>query len=174
MSKLWNNWSHHSSLTKTRRKLLEGETCTRCNTIIIILVIVFNFITINNGRKNFKAHEVCKKGALKHKPLIFIRLKYEIFTSLKEGRILRNFTSSTRSGIKIVSIFAYASETVAVSAGFTFWPEPVKTSSQTEGVLEVFTPTRSSLANSRAYRGILKTSDSICPLFYQSITNQNI
>jgi len=37
-----------------------------------------------------------------------------------EGRILRTFTSSTKSGIKIVSIFAYASETVAVSAAFTF------------------------------------------------------
>lgn len=62
-------------------------------------------------------------------------------------------TSSTRSGIKMVSIFAYASETVDVSALLVLWLEPVEPSSQTVGFLDAFVLARSSFANSRAWDG---------------------
>lgn len=52
--------------------------------------------------------------------------------------------------MKIVSILAYASETVEVSALFTFWLEPMEASSHTVGFRDALVLARSSFANSRA------------------------
>lgn len=62
----------------------------------------------------------------------------------------QSVTSSTSSGINMVSILAYASDTVEVSALFTLWLEPVEPSSHTVGFLDAFVLARSSFANSRA------------------------
>eukprot|EP01018_Ginkgo_biloba_P032201 Gb_27213 [translate_table: standard] len=60
--------------------------------------------------------------------------------------------SSTSRGMKIVSIFAYASDTVEVSALLPAWLEATDPSSQTVGFLDALVLARSSFANSRASR----------------------
>lgn len=71
--------------------------------------------------------------------------------------------------MKIVSIFAYASDTVEVSELFTFWPGPVVPSSQTVGFLDAFVLARSSFANSRACKWLIKLSLTIQPDFFSEI-----
>lgn len=60
-------------------------------------------------------------------------------------------TSSTSSGINMVSIFEYASDTVEVSALLPLGTEPLEPSSHVAEFLGAFVLARSSFANSRAW-----------------------
>lgn len=61
----------------------------------------------------------------------------------------KQVTSSTRRGMKTVSIFEYASETAVVSDVPVIWLKPAEGSSDTMALLDDLVFERSSLANSR-------------------------
>lgn len=139
--------------------------------IICIILVMSTFIAISktswwNECRNFKAHEVSKErtlhlGKKKQKTWYWEwisesniyqflwRATWINYTYIFQ-RKKKKSTSSTSRGINIVSIFAYASETVEVSVLFTFWFEPVEPSSHAVGFLDAFVLARSSFANSRA------------------------
>jgi hypothetical protein len=90
---------------------------------------------------------MCKKGTLQCNIYVSMSIKSKSHVVILSGQI----TSSTSSGINIVSIFEYASDTCEVSALLPLGPEPLEPSSQAGEFLGAFILARSSFANSRAW-----------------------